>query len=357
MEIDAKTLINILNQNYGHPIIETQLGQGVQVDCRTAFLYSIVTGSGYLDNPLYPFTAKGLMKVFYTAMDYKFVTGLFDNTTLKNTPYILSKAKPYLFDSDKIIIPVEFNTEIELQDKLKHFSKNTANSTNYLIQRIECSKKGNGMEPFMEYLACETMKRQGYIVENQIPLSHATGSPDFGGYSLAKYLPSYLNSIHLIELSLIRLGFEIKGASSISKMWNIVGEAKTSSFEMKKQLDKYLSSHYFDEGFEIHPFKRKPSSDYLGLITIDDLLKIKVIVCKAPKKLSAACQQDYFSWLANYIKYYLIANFTNDEFIDFYQKKMTSPISSKEDIVGFVNNLTFEEILTVIGKVSQNGAI
>jgi len=357
VEINSATVVEILNKNFEYPIVKTKIGHGVCVDSRIAFLYSIVTGSGYLDNPLYPFTAKGLMKVFYTAMGYKFVTGLFDNTTLKNTPYILSKAKPYLFGGKKIILPIEFKTEIELQERLKCFSEGEERPTDYLIQRIECSKQGNGMEPFMEYLACEVMKRQGYIVENQIPLTHSTGSPDFGGYLLSRNLPPFLNSIHLIELSLIRLGFEIEQSVSDPKMWTIVGEAKTGTLEMKKQLDKYLATHLFDEGFEIHPSKKRPSSDYVGLITVDDNFKIKVTVRKALKKLSDDRQHDYFSWLTNYIKYYLIANLTNDEFGEFYRNKLKAPISSKESIVAFVNGLTFEEILDEISRVVKNGTI
>lgn len=357
MEIDSQKFIEILNKNFNYPIVKTKIGDGVQVDCRTAFLYSLVSGAGYLDNPLYPFTVKGLMKVFYTAMDYKFVTGLFDNTTLKNTPYILSKAKPYLFSGSKVIIPVEFKTEIELQNKLKTFVKSVSNQTNYLIQRIECSKQGNGMEPFMEYLACEVMKRQGYIVENQIPLSHSTGSPDFGGYSLSQRVPSFLCSIHLIELALLRLGFEIKECDSESRARTIVGEAKTGTLEMKRQLDKYLATHLFDEGFEIHPFKKETSSPYVGLVTIDDCMKLKVIIRMEVKKFTNDRQNDYFQWLTNYIKYYLIANLTNDEFNDFFLKKTKNPISSRESIVNFINGLEFDEILTEISKVINNGSV
>ena len=185
MEINAKEFTKIMNINFGYKIVDTDIGQGVIVDPFTAFIYSTVTGAGYLDDPLYLFTPKGLMKLFYNVLDYKFVTGIFDNTTLKNTPYIITQSKKYLFDGKKIIIPIEFESEIELQRKLKKFiSKISEPSTNYIIQRIEKSKKGNGMEPFMEYLACEVMKKQDYIVENQIPLSHRTGSPDFGGYKL-----------------------------------------------------------------------------------------------------------------------------------------------------------------------------
>src|SRR3989344_8998704 len=121
MEINSKEFIQIMGKNFGYNIIVTKLGRGVVVDPFTAFIYSTVTGAGYLDDPLYQFTPKGLMKLFYNALDYKFVTGIFDNTTLKNTPYIIAQSKTYLFEGDKVIIPVEFESEIELQKKLKKF--------------------------------------------------------------------------------------------------------------------------------------------------------------------------------------------------------------------------------------------
>ena len=93
MEIDAKKFIQIMSSNFDLEIVETKIGKGIKMDCFRAFIYSTVTGSGYLDNPVFPFTPKGLMKLFYNAFDYKFVTGIFDNTSLKNTPYLLSKAK------------------------------------------------------------------------------------------------------------------------------------------------------------------------------------------------------------------------------------------------------------------------
>src|SRR3989344_5352245 len=234
MEINANEFIKIMSKNFGYKITDTSIGQGIIVDQFNAFIYSTVTGAGYLDDPLYQFTPKGLMKLFYNALDYKFVTGIFDNTTLKNTPYIIAQSKTYLFEGDKVIIPVEFESEIELQKKLKKFvSELKEPSTNYIIQRIEKSKKGNGMEPFMEYLACEAMRVKKFIVENQIPLSHSAGSPDFGGYKLN--IPRYFNKIHLIELSLVRLGWNIKSSSDNKGLFFIVGEAKTSTTQMKNQ--------------------------------------------------------------------------------------------------------------------------
>ena len=348
MEINAKEFIKIMSKNFGYKITDTSIGQGIIVDPFNAFIYSTVTGAGYLDDPLYQFTPKGLMKLFYNALDYKFVTGIFDNTTLKNTPYIIAQSKKYLFEGNKIIIPVEFDSEMQLQKKLKKFLVDLKKpSTNYIIQRIEKSKKGNGMEPFMEYLACEVMRKEDYIVENQIPLSHSAGSPDFGGYKL-KNSPPY-NKIHLIELSLMRLGWDIKASSQNKNQYFIVGEAKTSTTQMKTQIEKYIKTNFFNECYEIHPSKSLPTEKGFGLITIDKDSKIKIIR-KQNKEIffDKEKQEEYASWLLNYLKYYLIANLTNDEFIEFYNERKKEKISGIKDIIDFINGLTYEDILTKI---------
>ncbi|MFH1367942.1 MAG: hypothetical protein ABII64_02320 [Elusimicrobiota bacterium] len=356
MEISAKEYIKIMHKNFGYEIVKTKLGDGVRVDPFTAFIYSSVTGAGYLDDPLYLFTPKGLLKIFYNALDYNLITGLFEHTTLTNTPYIISKSKVYLFNSDKIIVPVEFKSEMQLQSILKQFvSELEEPSTNYIIQRIEKSKKGNGMEPFMEYLACEAMKTRNYIVENQIPLSHNTGSPDFGGYLINSRIA--FNKIHLIELSLIRLGLRVKTFRSADSPYCIVGEAKTSTTQMSEQIEKYIRTKYFNECFEIHPFKIRPSNAKCGLITIGKDYTIKIIDRKSSDVLyDVNKQSEYVMWLTNYIKYYLVANLTNDEFLIFYKEKKKRKITCVKDIIEFVNSLSFDEIMKKI-EVVCNGSV
>jgi len=349
MEIDSEKYIKIMSKNFGLPIVKTALGEGVEMDPYSSFIYCSVTGAGYLDDPLYPFTPKGLLKLFYNAFDYKFVTGLFDNTTLKNTPYNLSLAKKFLFNSKKIIIPVEFNNEKELQAKLKKFFSSVKNPTDYIIQRIELSKKGNGMEPFLEYLICETMKRKEYIVENQIPLSHSTGSPDFGGYKIHGHC---LEGANIIELAMIRLGIKSVRKSKKDENHFIVGEAKTSTSTIINQLDKYLKTKLYNEGYEISPYKEKACKPYINLFTLDKDYKITIIPRQTDDKLFDSDKQgEYQEWLSNYIKYYLIANLTNDEFNNFYLEINKKKISSIKDIIQFVNNLSYEEILNKINGV------
>lgn len=281
MELNKNEILQVFKHNFSFEIIETALGTAIKMPSRTVFIFSVVTGAGYFDNPVYPFTPKGLMKLFYNAFDYKFVTGIFENTNLKNTPYILSKAKPFLFDTDfKFIVPIEFNSEIELQQILETQFEQLENPTDYLILRIEKSKNGNGMESFMEYLASEYFKKQGFIVENQIPLAHSIGSPDFGGYAIHSILENVKgflpNGFHIIELAMLRNFKKPENAHTKNATHNlIVGEAKTSTKQMTKQLEKYLDTNLFEMGLEIHPQKQTADKNYFGLFTLNKNLKVQ----------------------------------------------------------------------------------
>jgi hypothetical protein len=334
---------------------------------REAFIFCNVTGAGYLDNFVFPFSPKGLMKLFYNAFDFKFVSGVFEKTSLRYTPLLLSKAKPFLFDSQyKYIIPIEFNSEIELQSILERAFDKIEKPTDYIIMRIETSKKGNGLESFMEYLAGEYFKKQGFIVENQVPLAHAIGSPDFGGYDLSniqtatqKYLPY---GFHIIELAMLRLNNKVtKYKISNNYPYNlIVGEAKTSTKIMDSQLRKYLDTGLFDWGFEIHPNKAEATRNDRGMFTLDENYKIRFIPATNKYEYSKGTTQlsknEYILWLENYMKFYLIANFTNDELNDFYKSKTNESIDSQYNLVEFIKSISAKEIVSHI-EILENGII
>lgn len=206
----------------------------------------------------------------------------------------------------------------------------------------------------MEYLAGEYCRHLGFIVENQIPLAHAIGSPDFAGYGLSDiiakissygYLPD--EGFHMIELALIR-NFKQQAKTDHGKISHelIVGEAKTGTTIMTKQLEKYLNTGLFDQGFEICPAKVKPSKDYFGSITLDAENKIKMILPESkydPK--SPLSREEYVVWLENYIKFYLISNLTNDELKQFYLDVEGGAINKESDLVAFVLGIKTEEIL------------
>lgn len=359
MEIYKKDYFKIFKANFNYEVVNTDLGEAIKMSPRDAFIYSSITGAGYLENPIYPFTPKGLLKLFYNAFNYKFVSGIFDNGVLKNTPYILSQAKDYLFNGDKYVVPVEFNSEKDLTSLLKERFTKINNPEQYIIQRIETSKQGNGMEPLMEYLAAEYFKNLGFIVENQVPLAHSLGSPDFAGYGLINTIQKIHKSgflsgrgFHIIELALVRSFKDFSdGIAEVKDSELLVGEAKTGTSQMSRQLEKYLGTGLFDKGFEIHPSKSRPAKNYFGLITFNENFKITIIppqdsyISKNPLS-----KKDYIQWLENYIKFYLIANFTNDELKEFYLNIRGFSLNKESDLVDFVLSTDIEEIL---GKIKQ----
>ena len=353
MDLSKEHILNIFENSFNCEIVKTDIGKGFKMNAYEAFIFCSVTGSGYLDNPIMPFTPKGLLKVFYNAMHYNFVTGLFDNTNLKYTPYNLNQLYPFLFEDDyKIIVPIEFNSDIRLQDSLLEKIGIIANSTQLIVMRVETYKKGNGLEPLMEYLANRYFVSKGFICENQIPLSHSLGSPDFGGYGipeilevLSKYDLNF-DGLNIIEFAMLRFKNITNPNNKIFTEDLIVGEAKTSTTIMEKQLQKYLSSKLFNYGIEIHPNKSKPSKDSFGLLNIDNKSFIQYIPSKVQQSIiDIDYQNEYKIWLKNYVKLYLIANLSNNEFQEFHKEIIGTPISTNSDISTFVDGLKFETIL------------
>lgn len=364
MELNKENILKIFEKNFKYILVDTPLGKAIKMDWYEAFLFSNVTGSGYLDNAILPYSPKGMIKIFYNAFEFNFVTGLFDNTTLKNSPFNLSKSKPYLFTGDKYILIEEFNKEIDLQERLESYIEKLngteLQSTDFIIQRVETSKNGNGMESFLEYLACEFFKTQGYIVENQIPLARNVGSPDFAGYKIKTLIDFvqkhclFENGFHIVELALLRLknNNNIDENKSTCESKAIVGEAKTSTEIMSAQLEKYLNTGLYSEGIELHANKKQPDKNYFSLLTINNNYEIEyktAIEEYNPTEIKMN-KNDYYDWLEIYTKFYLISNLTNDELEDFFMKKNKVKISSTIDIVKFVKSISYDEIYNEIIK-------
>lgn len=367
LELSKSDIIKVFKANFEYTIEETILGEAIKMPSKDAFVFCNVTGAGYLDDFIFPFTPKGLMKLFYNAFDYKFVTGVFENTTLKYTPYQISKWKPFVFDSEyKYVVPVEFKSEVELQEYLEDVFLKLEKPTDYVIMRVETRKKGNGLESFMEYLAGEYFKRNGYIVENQVPLAHSVGSPDFGGYQLSSITQATKNYLpggyHIIELAMLRLGLTSSKYDSLAGNDGnlIVGEAKTSTLEMDSQLKKYLNTGLYDWGFEIHPNKQSPTYNDRGMFTLDNNFKITftepVTLYDIPDSEECYPKDLYISWLEDYMKFYLLANLTHDEFESLYREYTGEQISDQQNIVRFVKSISIKRIINIIDKLN-NGTL
>lgn len=361
MSIKASDVIEILSNTIPGAIVSTPLGNGYEISAREAFVFSAITGASYFENHIYPFTPKGLLKIFYNAMDFNFVTGIFDNLQLKNTPTYITQLRPYLTQNNKTIIPVEIQSEREFREILKKaFGQNS--NADFLLLKIDLSKKGFGMEPFMEFLACKYFCLNGFITENQIPLSHTLGSPDFGGFVIEEIqkeieglnlLPKGFN---VLELSMLR-SFPLSSFKpiNISNDTFMVGEAKTSTTIMEAQIRKYLSSGYYNSAFEIHPNKPKSSSPDLGLLSI---IKNKISYTEPIKTVnhSSKNQAEYRKWLEAYFNCYVISNYENDELNALSTFLTGSVIKDRIDLVNLVCQHSFKTHINLLRKFLSNGA-
>lgn len=277
MELRSQEIIEVLRRIIGGEEVETPLGKGLSIDAREAFLFCAIAGGSYFENQIFPFTPKGLLKVFYNANDFNLVTGIFDNVFLRNTPHYIAEQRTYIKEGSKVVVPIEIDSEASLRLKIKQSYGPDGSDPTLVIFRVDVSKKGFGLEPFMEYLSCKYFTGLGYVTENQIPLSHKLGSPDFGGYALEKIQDLVAESkllsrgFNVLELAMLRTFPTSKSSAEIKpKNQLIVGEAKTSTTIMEAQLRKYLDSGFFNLGIEIHPTKEKSSNPNFGLLRLQD---------------------------------------------------------------------------------------
>lgn len=354
LELNKVSILKIFEANFSFPIVDTPLGKAVKMDAISAFNFSNVTGAGYLDDSTYPFTPKGVMKILREAFSYNIVTGIFDRDKLFYSPVELWRIKPYLFEGDKFVILTECLSEKEFSEELENAYKTLVEAgletTSFIFLRIEAWKNGNGMECFLEYLACEHFKKRGYIVENQIPLVHAVGSPDFGGFKIIDTQFGF----HITELAMVRITRNTGILDNLQIDHVIVGEAKTATMVMADQLKKYLNTTAFLKGYEMHPEKPNPTEECFGLLNIKTNCTIQ---CLEPVARYTEIgeivfnETDYMEWYQNYLKFYIISNFQNSELKAFVEDIIPRGKYSQQKIVDAIKKSSIETIVKAIKEV------
>ena len=350
-ELTGLDIVNITTNSFGYKKKLTKIGPGIELPAYDAFVFSLITGAGYLENKIFPYTPKGHFKIFHNALSNKMVTGLFENYSLRTTPYYLSKSRPFLFKGNKTIIPVEFNNEKELNLKLDSICENS--NTDVLILRVETYKKGNGLESFLEYLACRYFNKRGYITENQIPLFPTVGSPDFGGFNISNEF-LFEQGFNVVELSLLRLfPRNIKSSFSKKNINFIVGEAKTSTLNISKQLKKYTDTGLFNEAIEILPIRSNKSEN--SKIYLNEKNNLVYESTQNTLSIKKEQQESYYVWLKQYFSLYIIANLSNDEMSEYYLHKMKKKIQKGDDIISLVSSFEPNDILIDISKYIKYG--
>jgi hypothetical protein len=335
-EMDEKDIIEILSSNFDFNVVESPVGKSIEINPYLGFLYSHVTGSGYFEDTSWQFSCKSLTRIFNSAESYNFVTGIYDGVEIESSPLEMYKRRPYLFNDKKRVLPVSFSNRRELNQKLEKYKEKLGeDSKNYIIQEVDLSKEGNGLEHFLEFLFTMKMREKGYNVENQVPLGHSQGTPDAACFGMPNI---DLGGVFFLELSMLRVGHEPDFIEKKTEFNTIVGEAKTSTDLMSNQIEKYLDTGYFDIGYEVHPRKKIQDKSKFGLFTLDN----QEISIKQPKVSEVFSRkerkEEYLKWIKDYMKFYLLANLTTEELEDFYLGSTDTELDSQEELVDFVKS-------------------
>lgn len=352
MHITSQNFLKIFQENGCGSITSSLIGNGILMDSYDAFIYSYITEARYLNNPLYGYTPKNNLLLFREALSFNTVSGIFINGILKTSPKILAECEDfsYLFSSEKkIIIPIEYAKEIEFNKQKKEFYNrlisNNLDPCNYIIQPINLSKKGFGLEPLMEFLSCYFFKEKGFLVESQIQLFPNIGSPDIGIY---KPNPWGGKGLILIEFAMLFLkkNYNFLDFNIIDQS---VGEVKTSTTIMKKQIEKYLTTKIFHKAVEIHPTKNNPSLPEFSLLNIDSNFKLNYIESEHLFPTNLITKNEYSSWIEKNIKIYLILNLKLEDIVSLQNKfHIYSEVIDIKNILTIVNNLSIKQIFDIV---------
>lgn len=324
MILNKENILNIFQKNNLGKIIQTDFGKGIETDNYNAFILSCLTETGYVTNKSYSLNFHGLLKIFNSAYKYSLIAGIYNNQgkiEFKFNPNNIVKKYPFILEGKKkIILPIEFENEKNFRETLSKIFINDKNHFNYLILRIDTSKKGFGLENLLEYFCSEFFKSKNFLTETQVPISHGSGVPDICIYS--NLLTD--KGINIIELSMIN-AFKKKYNLIVKKedFLNNVGEAKAmSSIDVTKRLKKYLDTKLFDKSFTLYPDDKKIviyKKERKNLFYINENYNFAFLDIDNTISSNKEGKSNYQKWFFNYLKFYLFANLTNDQLSSFLE--------------------------------------
>jgi len=318
--IGSLQLCSILELESGNAAIETPWGLGIPTSAYEAYLFANSTGAVYWDGNLDYFTPQGLSKIFRSALEFKFVTGMYDAGHLYFSPRKLVESRPWIMDSPKFIVPIESFTHEDFFKKISRCeTSDIFPPSSFLFLRIDTSKNGYGLENFLEYVCTLRFIKKGFVTETQVPLSHSSGSPDLIAFTHQKMQSEIsmnfgFSSFDIIELSM--LSFRNFGADSMQSLAQsisdiaFVGEVKVVNYNTLGQLSKYLETGFFSNGFDVRSDQRNPAYQEVGQVYLDESWKL-VVDGKGQNHSSSPDEITYLNWLYDQAKFYLLGSCTD----------------------------------------------
>lgn len=247
---------------------------------------------------------------------------MFDGELVKFSPLKWCEGgKHYMFQGTKFILPVQTESKLPtaeikaLRENWIHELNNypEIDSTDFVLMQIETKKKGNGMEKFLEYLACYHFRERGWVVDNQLTISYDEGTPDFTAFKDDGCDEGYF----LVEIMLEFAGHQINQVHR-NIVRSIVGEAKTGSTVFEGQLDKYLNTGYFNNGFGLLTQHKELARGDIGLVSIDEDYNL-VLLNTDTNHRDTALQEAYFTWFTNLQTCYQLLNGDDNTVFEFVQ--------------------------------------
>jgi hypothetical protein len=272
-----KRLAQYFAELVGSKVEQNEFGNFVTVSPAIAYEFSVFTGAAYCTNADFPFSAKPFSKIFGKAMDFRFTSSMFDRGEQRYSFENLDLKYPFISVGDKRVFFKAYSNELDLKQFRARLCEEDPLHNDTLIARIEYWKSGFGLEPLLEYSAARALIGQGYIVENQTPLSSKLGSPDFlafKSHELQKELSEALLFPYGFSLASVNAHHQLNwpkstdGAFSTQESLVVVGEAKVGGSKATGQIQKYLDSGFFDMAlFLTDSCSQKGNSSYLELCT------------------------------------------------------------------------------------------
>ena len=159
------------------------------------------------------------------------------------------------------------------------------------------------------------------------------------------------SGFNIIELSMIRMFPRKKDNKIIEVNKNelLIGEAKTESATLKKQIQKYINYEVFDNVIEIHNNNCNPEVETSSLLSV---YENNVFFKKSSHKneINRIKQTDFLKWFTGYCKLYLLSNFRFDEINQINNNLFGNDVSSEKDLINIINEIKINDLIKLILK-------
>ncbi len=142
---------------------------------------------------------------------------------------------------------------------------------------------------------------------------------------------------------------ESNNTEVIDKDEFLIGEAKTESATLEKQIQKYTNYEVFENVIEIHNNNQIPEVETSSLLSVKEN---NVFFKKSSyKNVVNITKQTIFSkWFMGYCKLYLLSNFTFDEINQINKNLFGNDVSSEKDLINIINEIDINKLIKLVLK-------